>query len=360
VPRKSGEGSLNRAVKVINQEVLRHAFASSAKDRYFLREKGGRDSIQGLHLRVGARVVWFGHRKGGPFVPVTQARQDMSSDEIDECRRQVRSKLAETLGPQTLRGRTMTVSQLGELYLKDLEATRGSSRSERTLAGYGELWENHLVPLIGALKLEQVTPDSVREVKMAIPQRVKARFPNATYRGQTVANRVAQQADAAWNFALRMEWVSRNPWSGKIVRRYEEEPDEHLLTAEDYAALGRALQEAEAALGRPRPPLPMRSIAAGSSSDGGSTRGDYSCRHLSRVSPGCGWFGAPFLRLGRPLFHHPGAAGQGRPRSHQASARTADLPSLGCRRDHSRGASLGWQLSCFSWRSSGRAHPTSR
>jgi hypothetical protein len=41
---------------------------------------------------------------------------------------------------------------------------------------------------------------------MAIPQRVKARFPNASYRGQTVANRVAQQADAAWNFALRMEW----------------------------------------------------------------------------------------------------------------------------------------------------------
>jgi hypothetical protein len=112
VPRTSGQGSLNRAVKVINQEVLRHAFATSAKDRYFLREKGGRDSIQGLHLRVGARVVWFGHRKGGPFVPVAQARQDMSPDEIDECRRQVRAKLAEAVGPQTLRGRTMTVSQL--------------------------------------------------------------------------------------------------------------------------------------------------------------------------------------------------------------------------------------------------------
>jgi integrase len=262
VPGTSGQGSLNRAVKVINQEVLRHTFATSAKDRYFLREKGGRDSIQGLHLRVGARVVWFGHRKGGPFVPVAQARQDMSPDEIDECRRQVRAKLAEAMGPQALRGRTMTVSQLGELYLKDLEATRGSRRSELTLAGYAELWENHLVPLIGTRKLEQVTPDTVREVKMAIPQRVKARFPNASYRGQTVANRAAQQADAAWNFALRMEWVSRNPWSGRIVRRYEEEPDEHLLTAEDYAALGRALREAEAALGRPRPPLPMRSIAA--------------------------------------------------------------------------------------------------
>ena len=65
----------------------------------------------------GARVVWFGHRKGGPFVPVAQARQDMSAEEIDECRRQVRAKLAETVGTQALRCRTMTVRQLGELYL---------------------------------------------------------------------------------------------------------------------------------------------------------------------------------------------------------------------------------------------------
>jgi hypothetical protein len=211
VPRKSGEGSLNRAVKVINQEVLRHAFASSAKDRYFLREKGGRDSIQGLHLRVGARVVWFGHRKGGPFVPVTQARQDMSSDEIDECRRQVRSKLAETLGPQTLRGRTMTVSQLGELYLKDLEATRGSSRSERTLAGYGELWENHLVPLIGALKLEQVTPDSVREVKMAIPQRVR--------QGSPMRPTAGRPSPIAWLSRLMPPGTSLSGWNGCPVIR---------------------------------------------------------------------------------------------------------------------------------------------
>jgi integrase len=262
MPRTPANGSLNRAVKLINQDVLRTAFAQPGKDRYYIRERGGRDSIPGLFLRVGARIVWFGHRKDGPFVCIAQARPDMSREDIDACRNQVRAKLAETIVTPALRGRSLTVAQLGELYLKDLEATRGESRSYRTLEGYAELWQNHLVPLIGKLKLDQVTPDTVRAVKLEVPQRVQARRPNGSYRGETVANRVAQQADAAWNFALRMEWVSRNPWSGRIVRRYEEEPDEHLLTSRDYAALGRALRDAEAALGRPRPPLPMRSIAA--------------------------------------------------------------------------------------------------
>jgi integrase len=39
--------------------------------------------------------------------------------------------------------------------------------------------------------------------------------------------------------------------------------------------------------------------------------------------------------------------GRGRPRIHQASAREADLPSHGGRRDDSRGATLGWQHPVF-------------
>jgi integrase len=221
-------------------------------------------------------------------------------------------------------------------------------------------WGDHLVPLSGTLKLEQVTPDTVREIRWRSPSGSRRGFPTR-YRGQTVANRSAQQADTAWNFALRMEWVSRNPWSGRIVRRYEEEPDEHLLTAEDYAALGRALREAEAALGRPRPPLPMPNIAAiRVLLVTGARPGEIT---PAAISPGFAWvrwFGVPLLRPGRSLPHHPSAPGRGRPTSHQASAREADLPSHGGRRDDSRGATLGWQHPCLSRRSSRRAHPPAR
>jgi hypothetical protein len=41
-----------------------------------------------------------------------------------------------------------------------------------------------------------------------------------------------------------MDWVNRNPWSEKVIDRYEEEPDQHVLSAEDYAALGATLRDA--------------------------------------------------------------------------------------------------------------------
>jgi hypothetical protein len=66
-------GSLNRAVKLINIEVLGWAFAHPSPTRYFIREEGGRHSIRGLCLRVGARVAWFGYRQGGGWNPVVAA-----------------------------------------------------------------------------------------------------------------------------------------------------------------------------------------------------------------------------------------------------------------------------------------------
>lgn len=267
------------SVKAINQEVLRRAFSEPGPDRYFIRERGGRDSIPGLCLRVGARVVWFGHRKGGGWTPVVQARPGMSPAEIDEARRQVQVTLAD--GPSSSPQRTsssskkrLTVEQLGEIYLNDLESNRGSKRSDRTLAGYRDLWRVHLNPLIGHLRLDEVTPDIVREkVKSAIPERVQVRLKDrglspeaagqaAKQGGRVTANRALQQGEAAFSFAVRMEWLSRNPFSERLVDRYDEEPDQHCLSLSDYAALGEALREAEAALFRPRPLLPMRSLAA--------------------------------------------------------------------------------------------------
>jgi integrase len=264
------------SVRHINQDILRRAFSEPRSDRYYIREQGGRDSINGLCLRVGARVVWFGHRKGGGWTPVVQARPEMTPAEIDDARRQVQAALAE--GPQPTsalpRQKRLTVEQLGSLYLADLEANRGSKRSDRTLVGYRDLWRVHLKPLIGHLRIDQVTPDVVREqVKLAVPQSVQERLNRrglspesatqaAKQGGRVTANRALQQGEAAFSFAVRMEWLTRNPFSEHLVARYDEEPDQHCLSASDYAALGEALREAEAALLRPRPLLPMRSLAA--------------------------------------------------------------------------------------------------
>lgn len=268
-PRPAKLGSLNRAVRQINPEVLEWAFAHPSPTRYYIREEGGRYSIRGLCLRVGARVTWFGHRQGGGWTPIVKARQNMSPTEIDQARRQVREALTEAQDRPAPAGVRMTVRELCAVYLQDLEVTRGDRRSPRTLEGYRDLWRLHLMPLIGDLRLDQVTPDTVRQVKLEIPRRVQARQQPEEGRpiaaragGRTVTNRALQQAEAAWAYAVRMEWANRNPWSEKVIDRYEEEPDQHVLSAEDYAALGATLRDAWTALSRPRPPLPARSIAA--------------------------------------------------------------------------------------------------
>lgn len=56
-PRPAKLGSLNRAIKLINAEALQWAFAHPFPTRYYIREEGGRNSLRGLCLRVGARVI---------------------------------------------------------------------------------------------------------------------------------------------------------------------------------------------------------------------------------------------------------------------------------------------------------------
>src|SRR3954452_24294324 len=127
-PRPAKLGSLNRAVRQINPEVLEWAFAHPSPTRYYIREEGGRYSIRGLCLRVGARVIWFGHRQGGGWTPIVQARPNMSPTEIDQARRQVREALSEAQDRPASGGVRMTVLELGAIYLQDLEATRGAAR----------------------------------------------------------------------------------------------------------------------------------------------------------------------------------------------------------------------------------------
>src|SRR5436309_15296480 len=87
-----------------------------------IREEGGRYSIRGLCLRVGARVIWFGHRQGGGWNPIVQARPNMSPTEIDQARRQVREELTEAQDRPAPARAQMTVRELGAIYLQDLEA----------------------------------------------------------------------------------------------------------------------------------------------------------------------------------------------------------------------------------------------
>lgn len=121
----------------------------------------------------------------------------------------------------------------------------------------------HLLPRIGPLKLTEVTPDVVHRLRREIPSDVLARRPAAKAGGRPTANRALQQLDAALNFALRREWIIRNPASARLVPRYEETRAREFLDAAGYSAVGTILRDFEERLAHGRPaPLPLRTLFA--------------------------------------------------------------------------------------------------
>jgi integrase len=157
----------------------------------------------------------------------------------------------------------MTVQRLYEEFMADFRETRGEARSSRTLEGYESVWRIHLLPAIGHLSLPQVTTEVVRRLKREIPPLVLARRPLAKGGGRPIANQALHQLEAAFGFAYRMEWITRNPASARLVPRYEVSRAEDFLDAQGYAAVGRVLRDFETRLARGlSSPLSLRTLFA--------------------------------------------------------------------------------------------------
>jgi integrase len=245
--------SARTVVPRLTVQVLRQAFARlSHGSPYYIREEGGRDSIRGCYLRVQRRSVQFGIRTAGGdrWIKVREARSDMTLEEVDDAREAVRSALraieTENEFPGLLRGRQMTVRQLSGEYLRDYEENRSSRRSPRTLASYRSVWNTHILPLLGRVRIREVTPDVVRQLKRQVSARANQRPEMARAGGVYIANRALQQLDSAFRFAVRNEWVIRNPASQHVVARYEESPADEFLDDAGYAAVGAVLRDLEA------------------------------------------------------------------------------------------------------------------
>jgi integrase len=157
----------------------------------------------------------------------------------------------------------MTLLKLYEEFMADFKETRGASRSPRTLESYEALWRVHLLPILGHLRITEITTDVVRRFKREIPDRVVERRPEAKGGGRPVANRALQQLEAALSFAYRMDWIPRNTASARFVPRYEENRAEDFLDIHGYGAVGQVLRDLEARLARGETsPLSLRTLFA--------------------------------------------------------------------------------------------------
>ncbi len=249
----------------INLDVVRRAFRSlpgKGDSDFYILEK-----TDGPCLRVRRTVVQMGVRFGSRFHISANLHPDMTVEEVevarDEARRLLRRLEDEESLPGLARGRSMTLSGLYQEYMADFRENRGATRSPRTIEAYETLWRVHLLPSLGHLRISEITTEVIRRFKREIPERVLERRPEAKGGGRPVANRALQQLDAALGFAYRMEWITRNPASGRLVPRFEESRAEDFLDDKGYAAVGKVLRDFESRLtcGRTSP-LSLRTLYA--------------------------------------------------------------------------------------------------
>lgn len=148
-------------------------------------------------------------------------------------------------GQATQRAEVITVAELGQRYLDEYaiphKKPSGIAQDRRNL-------QNHVVPLMGKLRISAVERAEVarvmREVaagKTAKDEKTKHQGRRIVRGGEIVANRV--HALLSKMFALAEDWKLRpegsNPCRG--VKRYAEHKVERFLSADELARLGAAL-----------------------------------------------------------------------------------------------------------------------
>lgn len=222
-------------------------------------EPGDRDvflwdtELPGFGCKVtpkGGRIYVLQYSQAGRDRRITIGRHgiDLTAEQarVEAFRLRGLIAIGETpTGQATQRAEVITVAELGQRYLDEYaiphKKPSGIAQDRRNL-------QNHVVPLMGKLRISAVERAEVarvmREVaagKTAKDEKTKHQGRRIVRGGEIVANRV--HALLSKMFALAEDWRLRpegsNPCRG--VKRYTEHKVERFLSADELARLGAAL-----------------------------------------------------------------------------------------------------------------------
>jgi len=142
-----------------------------------------------------------------------------------------------------------SMAELAEQYLKEYAEEHKAPQSVRTDCAN---IENHVLPLMGAMKIRDINRADVERVHRAIKNGKTARELPARSRGRRtikggpgIANRVARLLSKM--FACAEEWGLREGNPARGIRMYKEAPRHRYLDADEIARLVAALDDAERA-----------------------------------------------------------------------------------------------------------------
>ena len=213
--------------------------------------------IPGFGCKVtpkGARIYLLQYGRNGRDHRVTIGRHgvELTAEQARNEARRLRGLIASGENPalERLRDRSMpTVAELGQRYLEEYarphKKPSGLAQDRRNL-------DNHIIPLIGSLKVSEIERQDVTRVmrdvaagKTAKDEKTKLQGRRIVRGGEIVANRV--HALFSKMFELAEDWKFRpagaNPCRG--AKRFAEHKVERFLSLEELSRLGAALNAAK-------------------------------------------------------------------------------------------------------------------
>lgn len=141
----------------------------------------------------------------------------------------------------------LTVSELCDLYLKEGTGTKKPS----TLATDRGRIARHIKPLVGKLRVNEVTPADIRRFMTSVADGTTAADVKTKLRGRAIvkggkgtASRTLGLLGGIFSYAMELGLIAANPAHG--VKRYASKKSERFLSNEEIAIVGRGLKKAEA------------------------------------------------------------------------------------------------------------------
>jgi len=217
----------------------------------------------GARRRTGEAVTYFvlyytadGRRRrftigrhGAPWTP------DTAREKALEILAEAKVKGADPAAEKRARREDVTVSDLCDAYLADVEAgrlltRRGVAKKASTIVTDRSRIDRHIRPLLGAMKVSAVTRADVERFMHAVAEGKSARrAPTGKKRGLShvrggkgAASRTVGLLGALFTYAAQRGMRSNNPVTGTV--RYADGRRERRLSDAEYNALGRGLSAA--------------------------------------------------------------------------------------------------------------------
>lgn len=199
---------------------------------------GSKTFVISYRNKYGAKRRYTIGRLEGELTPDTARRK------ADKLLSKIKLEGFDPMEDKRANKSAMTVNQLLDEYLK---SSRFAEKAEKTRVNEKSRIKRHVRPLIGSMKLEQLTPEKMRRLfadirdgKTANVEKTKARGKSVVRGGEGVARMCIRHLRAMFNWAISEGMLTANP-AEKIKIGQDGQRDAILETPEQYAALFRAL-----------------------------------------------------------------------------------------------------------------------